>query len=106
MVRSGWPTSCQNRRAILVAVSMESEPPLVRNTRLSVTGARDDTRSASSDAGRFDRSPNAVAADQDQLAVSRYRCHVGERMPEMRHAGEATSGVHADRVDGTSGRGC
>ena len=58
IVRSGWPTSCQNRRAIFVAVSIESEPPLVRNTRLSVTGASDATRSASSDAGRFEKSPN------------------------------------------------
>ena len=62
IVRSGCPTSCQNRRAIFVAVSIESEPPLVRNTRLSETGASELTRSASSDAGRFERSPNVEYA--------------------------------------------
>ena len=49
--------------------------------------------------------PNAVAADKDQLAVRGHRRHVGERMPEVGHAAEATSGTHAGRVDGTSGPG-
>ena len=54
MVRSGCPTSCQNRRAIFVAVSIESDPPLVRKTRLSVTGASELKRSASCEAGRLE----------------------------------------------------
>ena len=112
----------------------------MRNTRLSVTGASELTRSASSDAGRFERSPNveyagnavicAAAASAmsrrpepdvaepetrrgievsaasprrrrarrrraraHELAVRGHRRHVGERMPEVRHAGEATSGA-------------
>ena len=57
MVRSVWPRSCQYRRAILAAVSMESEPPLVKNTRESGSGEKSATRSASSMAGRFETSP-------------------------------------------------
>src|SRR3712207_7396283 len=52
-----FPYTTLFRSAILVAVSMESEPPLVRNTLLSAIGARLATRSLSSIAGRFEKSP-------------------------------------------------
>jgi hypothetical protein len=44
-------------------LSIESEPPLVRNTRLPGTGASSETRSHSSIAGRFARSPNVEYAE-------------------------------------------
>src|SRR5262245_39988019 len=56
-VRSGSPTSDQYRRTILVALSIESEPPLVRNTFASGIGASCATRSASASVGALVRSP-------------------------------------------------
>ena len=44
----------------------------------------------------------AVPAHQDELAVSGDRRHVGERMPEVGHVAEATSGDVGAQVDGTS----
>jgi hypothetical protein len=41
----------------LAAVSIESEPPLVKNTLLSGSGERSATRSARSMAGLFETSP-------------------------------------------------
>ncbi len=46
--RSGRPMRLQYRRAIFVAVSMESDPPLVRNTLAPGMGAMSATRSTSS----------------------------------------------------------
>ena len=63
-VRSVSPRSCQYRRAIFVAVSIESDPPLVRKTFESRTGASPPRRSASSIAGRFDWSPKVEYADR------------------------------------------
>ena len=56
-VRSGCPVIVQNRRTIFVAVSIESEPPLVRKTFASAIGASDATRSVSAAVGSFVRSP-------------------------------------------------
>ena len=44
----------------------------------------------------------AVPAHQDELAVGGDRRHVGERMPEVGHVAEATSGDVGAQVDGTS----
>jgi hypothetical protein len=62
IVLSHSPRSCQKRRAILVAVSIESEPPLVRKIFEPSTGASEATRSASSIAGRLERLPNVEYA--------------------------------------------
>ena len=142
-MRSGFPRSCQYRRAIFVAVSIESDPPLVRNTFGCPGPARaSSTRSASCDgrtvggrrtwstrearasarppprrspadrsrrcvpqagggvevpAARFVPDVDAVSTRQDQLAVRRDRRHVGERMPEVTHGPEATSGPDGSR---------
>ena len=57
-MRSGCPRSDQWRRTIFIAVSIESEPPLVRNTFESGTGAYEATRSASAATGGFVTSAN------------------------------------------------
>src|SRR5881397_620047 len=49
--------------SIDTAAKMESEPPLVKNTRESGSGERSATRSASSMAGRFETSPKVEYAD-------------------------------------------
>jgi AcrR family transcriptional regulator len=56
-VRSGSPTSHQYRRTIFVALSIESDPPLVRKTFASGIGAIDATREVSASVGGFVRSP-------------------------------------------------
>ena len=50
-MRSGWPARTWAMRASLMAESTASEPLLVKNTRLSATGASPAMSSASSSAG-------------------------------------------------------
>ena len=50
-VRSGWPATKWANRASLIAVSTDSDPPVVRNTRASGMGAKSASRAVSRSAG-------------------------------------------------------
>src|SRR5205085_10380449 len=89
--RSGSPASDQYRRAILVAVSIESEPPLVKNTTEPSTGEMEATRSASARAGEFVRSWNVEYASSSRICAETASAISGRPWPMLQYQSEAVA---------------
>ena len=74
-----------------MAVSIESEPPLVRKTFESATGASEATRDASASAGRFVRSPKVEYAGSARICAAAASAISARPQPTLQYQSEAVA---------------